>query len=423
MKKFWDALRRRLSWTIVGCSLLLLGLVLNHWVVPIMWGGYWDRLAYGRIWLWQLLLFVLGSTSLLLARRRRSVWWRRASDVSLIITFTCLALIGVETAVYAVARVKNHWRPGSVGFLTRRPRYRFYDADGNKLPAPFMMDSTLGYRLRPNLRVTVERVLITGERLAPVRYTTDADGWRVTPLAQSTPRSEFILFFTDSFCMGEGVDDEATWPAQVGALAPQWQPYNFGVSAYGPQQMMLQLANGTVRRRVKETHGRLIYLYIPAHLARVFGTMRMYQRTPLPYPFYRLDEAGQLRPYDLFGTLEGKFYAMLGNSYIVAATDVDLPRLGDPAKQATVAVIAAARDEFKKQFQSDEFYVLLYPGNIKVGDIRPQLQAAGIKYLDYSDLLNPQAPENHLPLDAHPTPLAYRRIAEKLVADLSSLAK
>jgi hypothetical protein len=48
----------------------------------------------------------------------------------------------------------------------------------------------------------------------------------------------------------------------------------------------------------------------------------------------------------------------------------------------------------------------------------PHFKAAGIKYLDYSTLLDPTDPRFHLAGDLHPTTEAYEIVATSLVKDL-----
>ena len=54
----------------------------------------------------------------------------------------------------------------------------------------------------------------------------------------------------------------------------------------------------------------------------------------------------------------------------------------------TARIIAEARKAFHQQFPSAEFYVLLYPGVRHGQDLIPYLAQAGVKYLDYSHLID-----------------------------------
>lgn len=78
-----------------------------------------------------------------------------------------------------------------------------------RLPAGvWASDSLLGWRRPPHLDV----VMSTGER--PVRFVTDADGFRVAP-DRPTPAPTRILMIGDSFVEGTQVPWEATLPAAL----------------------------------------------------------------------------------------------------------------------------------------------------------------------------------------------------------------
>ena len=93
----------------------------------------------------------------------------------------------------------------------------------------------------------------------------------------------------------------------------------------------------------------------------------------------------------------------------------------------TAKIIIEARNAFSRQFHGTEFYVLLYPNpaSCSVGSeaVRKKLilhlDAAKVKYLDYSELFDPDPSQGlRIEGDPHPTPKAYRLVAEQLTRDL-----
>ena len=74
-----------------------------------------------------------------------------------------------------------------------------------------------------------------------------------------------------------------------------------------------------------------------------------------------------------------------------------------------------------EKFRSDDFYVLIHPGSGVMGRrMIPYFESAGIKYLDYSNLIDRAKKEFHLEEGdgAHPTALLYKIVAERLVKDI-----
>lgn len=211
------------------------------------------------------------------------------------------------------------------------------------------------------------------------------------------------------------MNDDETLPAQVGERAPAYMPYNYGVQGYGPQQMLLELQGDEIRSEVRQQSGVLIYLFIDDHVKRAIGSMSIYNSRSVTHPYYRLDANDNLVQFSRVSPLPEMLYGILGNSLALKTFNVDLPPIGDQELRITARVIQAARDEFKRKFNSEDFYVLLYPG--RKSSLIPYLEQAGIKYLDYAKVF-PFTPAYHLFQDGHPSPLAHQTLAEQVVKDL-----
>ncbi|MGZ3712470.1 MAG: hypothetical protein ACXVBE_11980, partial [Bdellovibrionota bacterium] len=88
-------------------------------------------------------------------------------------------------------------------------------------------------------------------------------------------------------------------------------------------------------------------------------------------------------------------------------------------------LLIAARNEFRKKFQSKNFFVLLYPSGPSSEWYNRKLLAflekAGVTYFDYSGLFELQAPGYQIPRDGHPTAFAQGIIADALARDLKKL--
>src|SRR5262245_16059324 len=74
----------------------------------------------------------------------------------------------------------------------------------------------------------------TKQAVYEVEYAVDSFGRRITPVADTTSAKRAVLFFGDSFTYGEGVRGDETLPYYLGRVAPQYRPFNYGFSGYGP---------------------------------------------------------------------------------------------------------------------------------------------------------------------------------------------
>ena len=122
----------------------------------------------------------------------------------------------------------------------------------------YVPDETLGYAHAPSTVARHSRS-VSETQIYDVIYRTDRWGRRETPTTAGTPLTSFLLFFGDSNTFGEGLSQTETLPDYAGELATGCRPYNYGVSGYGPAQL---LALGRLRRlppEVPEHDGYAIY--------------------------------------------------------------------------------------------------------------------------------------------------------------------
>lgn len=181
-----------------------------------------------------------------------------------------------------------------------------------------------GYKGKPNTTATAHKSTQSGKSLYNVSYTTDELGWRITP-SSKLDSSSCVLFFGDSFTIGEGVQDNETLPFYFGrALGKQTKAriYNFGFHGYGPHQALALVQSGEIARIVKDCQSVLaIYESLPGHIARAGGFSPWEQGTNAPR-FY-LDPSGSLKwgnaylhKSPVLAKLAPKLQARLAQSYL-----------------------------------------------------------------------------------------------------------
>jgi hypothetical protein len=261
-----------------------------------------------------------------------------------------------------------------------------------------------------------------GTRRYQATYTTDAYHRRITPIDHLEQRRKFLLFFGCSMTFGLGVNDNETMPFYMAQYASHYQPYNYGVSGYGPHYMLAQLQRGELAKEIPEHQGIAIYTFIDDHIGRAIGTMRHYNNWEQHAPFYTLDAHGKLVRQGDFTSgrpLVSFLYWVMGKSHILQYYNISFPlRKREEHIRLTARIIAEARTAFHQQFPSAEFYVLLYPGVRHGQDLIPYLAQAGVKYLDYSHLIDWPHPGLTLADGAHPTAQGHKFVAAQLAKDL-----
>ncbi len=263
----------------------------------------------------------------------------------------------------------------------------------------------------------------TGEYLYDVIYTVDEKGRRVTSVTNRQQRNRFILFFGGSFTYGEGIRDNQTLPYAVGRIAPHYMPYNYGFIGHGPFDALAKLENIDLKNEVREDSGLLIYYFATFHISRVIGSMNT-MSSKYDDPFYRKNNRGEFVRAGSFFTgrpLQTFIFRVLLYSKILEAFKINFPlRINDQHIQLTAECFEQIQKEFKRQYPQGRFYVLIYPGSIRIlPSVMRYFEEKGIRYLDYSKLFSTKDPQYYLAEeDRHPSALANQKLAEAIVRDL-----
>ncbi len=295
-------------------------------------------------------------------------------------------------------------------------------------------DRYLGYRPAP-LTEGTSTTKVGDEVVLRWRYTTDEFGRRVVPGSTTDKTPKFLAFFGCSMTFGEGVSDDGTLPHFAACKTPSHKVYNYGVSGYGPQHMLARFQHGRLDQEIPEEEGYVIHVFFSGHVLRVIGSMSVYNAwgDTFPLPCYEFDGEGGLAHRGTFQEarpLRSLAYKMLAKSQTLKylRQPIDFPlRLRDRDLDLTTAVLVESQTWAKKTFPKAQFRVVFYPEYPKwflaldpqyLSAMKAKLDAAGITYLDYSNLVDFTQPENSIPHDGHPSTKAHQTVAERLVKDL-----
>jgi hypothetical protein len=283
-----------------------------------------------------------------------------------------------------------------------------------------MFDDTLGYKPNPNTSHTGVRTM-DGKIIYSIKYSTDANSLRITPIDSTKPRTKYAQFYGCSMTFGEGVQSNETLPYYFGKFDSACRPYNFAYSGYGPHQMLARLETGSPKKIVEEITGIGFYIYINDHVNRVIGTMTNfgYNGGNAPY-FHRI--GNELKHDGLFRNtrkIRSWFYEKLSGSNILKLFKIGYPfKITEEDYELTAEVMAESARLYKMQFGNDNFYVIIYPTTVNSSLIINLLKQKSVKILDYSKLFDPTDKKYAIAYDEHPTALANEILIKKLVQDI-----
>jgi len=284
-------------------------------------------------------------------------------------------------------------------------------------------DPVLGVRPRSDAQVTV--VKRKGGRIVyEATYTTDQHGRRVTPPPRGDrPPAKALLFFGGSYTFGEGVNDDETMPACVAARTGEYQVYNYGLNAGGPQHVLVQMRSPGIVKEVTQKQALAVFSFLHVHISRAVGTPRVLRVLGGQHPWFEWDEARErLVRRGFFFDRPGPRTTATGSKLLEAVEDYYGEKLTKADAWLTARMIVEAKRLFDRTFESQGFYVLVYP--LRDGPLTDHvialLKKEGVGILDYRPLLTTKIDydEYFIPNDGHPQPKTHQLIADRLVRDL-----
>lgn len=279
----------------------------------------------------------------------------------------------------------------------------------------------MGYLPWPNRQATARKVL-EGQQIYDVTYTIGPDSFRIAP--RPSGARTCVLNFGDSNTFGEGVEDRETYSWLLGERGSgDIAVHNFGISGYGPHQMLAGLQSGRFARALacKPTHA--VYYFIPEQVARVAGRASWDTHGPR----YVLKDGKPVREgnFDTPG-LPPPAKADLDEGILNWRRLIGVDALGTQAEaDLTAAVMIEAARELGRLAPGIKLHVLFWMDYHRTitDDIEARLNAAGIVT---------HRPDTVIPgysadwerwvlnrLDRHPNAAAHRRIADFIARQIA----
>jgi hypothetical protein len=273
-------------------------------------------------------------------------------------------------------------------------------------------DPVLGYAPRPK-SVATGQMLLGAEQIYKVTYAFDELGLRIHPHFRQ-PGAANVLFFGDSFTLGEGVEGDQSLPARFERLAAgRFAAHNFGFDGYGPHQMLACLQAGReAAPLVKGATPYVVHVSLPAHLWRVAG------KVPWDWdgPRYvsvdgKAERRGNFMPAWKASLMAGLSRSAFFREYLYRSPDRPLPE----DAQTYAAVLKSTGDLVRERYGA-EFLVIVWGARGAQERLLGLLDQVGVTAIPISEIIPDIAdPKYRLhSADPHPSPLAYQRVAEYL---------
>jgi hypothetical protein len=231
-------------------------------------------------------------------------------------------------------------------------------------------------------------------------------------------------FSVDPSCLEKPWHRSRPSPRTPLASSAMTTAHNYGFVGYGPQQTLAKIESGSLAEEVEEGQGVAVYVFIPHHVRRAIGSMRMWSQWGRHFPYYVLDEDGGIERKGSFFRGRprlSRVYDLMKKEQILRYFQVNFPlRLNDDHFALTARILEEAKARFEEQYPGSSFVVLLYPeseeSEFKSADFIPWMERAGIAYIDGSQSMELSTPGLRIPHDHHPSGEAHRLMAERLRA-------
>jgi hypothetical protein len=285
------------------------------------------------------------------------------------------------------------------------------------LPANYARQGRLG--LAPLPASTIRSIRMNGrDTVYDATYTYDVHGLRITP-APVPGAQACVLFYGDSFTLGEGLQDGQSFPAQVATQSGgRITTFNFGFHGYGPQQMLASLESGHTQSAVTCRPTHVVFETLFEHVARVAG-LTTWSRN---HPRYVLQEDGTVLHTGFFGDVpppspvRARILEQLQKSalYVWLASHQRAVRAAD--WKLYVGVVNQARQRVAELYPTAKFEVLLFSRGRTDQD--SVLRSMGLQPHVVEGFLGSTGPDSLrfvIPGDGHPSALADSLIARFLI--------
>lgn len=265
--------------------------------------------------------------------------------------------------------------------------------------------------------------IVDGDTIYDVDYSIGKDCERLTP-NWNAQKSKYALFFGCSIGFGHGLEDNQTLAYQFQENSP-CNSYNYAYSGYGTNHMLARLQYQNLRKIIpkKEKEGAGFYIFYWDHIERSIGSMARYTEWLHTSPYFEFQDGKLVRDkaFKDGRPFVSSFYEAVYQLSCVKYFDMTFPaKLSDQHFDLVSEMVLESKKTYKKQFENDNFYVVIYP---TYEEIDPKLLKAfyaslkkkNIQVLNLNEDIHYDASYSIHAHEAHPSAFANETIAKLLV--------
>lgn len=120
---------------------------------------------------------------------------------------------------------------------------------------------------KPNTEATVKKIkgknslMYKNQLVYEAKYTFDNIGRRKTPEVKFSKKNKVGIFFGDSMCFGEGLNDNETIPYYFEKSNIDYRSINYGFMGHGPSHMLYTINTPKFKKEFKDKKGKIFYIY------------------------------------------------------------------------------------------------------------------------------------------------------------------
>ena len=253
-------------------------------------------------------------------------------------------------------------------------------------------------------------------------YTFDENGYRITPEPKD-PKAPAIVFTGCSFTLGEGLNDEQSYPYRVTEMLDRrYRVLNLAFSGYGAHQTLAGFQSGLYQKAIGDSKPvAVVHFAIPEHPDRSVGALSWGQRAPR----YKIADDGQLK---LEGTFKknGNLVERMRNRRLKESVKSSIGRrlatyrTKDEDIKMWIRILQETRAAIQKDYPGVPFHlVFLNTSHSNTKRMEKALAESGLTYHLLMDR-NPElrAKEFYIPGDGHPNAAAAEKLAEFMVSEV-----
>jgi hypothetical protein len=269
-------------------------------------------------------------------------------------------------------------------------------------------DPALGWKMLPN------HEWLSDTEEYQVRYRSNSAGFRDERSEGAPEKPRRIALVGDSLTFGHGVDFEQTYGALLEARLPQTAVYNFGLPAFGLDQIWRSLAEAALKVEPD--------LVIVGFIADDFERSLTAFRSDVGFnkPTFVLRD-GRLAPQTPADAAPGWIRFLERHSRLWVGAKEVVRQLGvrfgiGPWWETNRAILDAIRAECRTALTPLLFVYLPMREGLPFPALSAYMRETGAAFLDLGSETPLPAGALHFPVDGHPNPVGHLMVSDALLA-------